>query len=403
MSQSKPTLSVSDTDIPTPEEMIARARAMIPSLRDRAEQCEQERKVPDVTFEEFKQAGFFNVCKPKEFGGYEMDPTVAFEITIELAKGCSSSAWCYGVVHVHNWEMALFPHQAAVDVWGEDQSVLISSSYAPTGKVELTDGGFNIWGRWAFSSGSDHCDWVILGGIPPENSKGELLGGVFLLPRSDYEIEDTWHVAGLCGTGSKDIVVEKAFVPFHRAHSPLVAYEMKVLDDQTSSAAPYRFPFGIVFGNAIAATTIGMAEGALETYLEQARKKVQVFDGAKTVEDPFAQHRAAAAKSAIEGVKRQMFANFDEMRTYIAEGTPIPVERRAQFRWDASNMTRTNANTVRELFLGMGGRGLYLSNPMQRFFRDTHAASVHAFLNAEKMGVNQGRVQFGLENQEMAL
>lgn len=392
-------------DCPTPQELVQRARDMIPTLRERARHCEQERRVPDETIEDFRKAGFFRILQPAIYGGYEMDPTVAYDVTIELARGCPSSAWVYGVVGVHQWEMALFPRQVTEEIWGKDTEVLLSSSYAPTGKIERAPGGYRLSGRWGFSSGCDHCDWVILGAgvVAPKEEGGLPDAIVVILPRSDYRIDDTWNVAGLCGTGSKDIVVDDVFVPEYRTHSVITPHADESVMAAGGLAETYKFPFPVVFGNAIATTSIGMALGALDVYLEQARKRVTLFDGAQVVNDPFAQHRGAAAQAAINGVRLQLEANFNEMRELIRSGQPVTVEHRARYRWDSANMARVCAQTVARLFEGMGGRALYLDNPMQRFFRDTHAATVHGFLNPEKLGVNLGRIQLGLDNQDFTV
>src|SRR6516164_2114908 len=123
---------------------------------------------------------------------------------------------------VHTWHLALFPPQAQDDVWGEDTSIQLSTSLAPTGTVERVDGGFRLSGRWSFSSGCDYCQWAALGGMAPAVESGAPPDArIFLLPRRDYVIDDNWHVTGLCATGSKDIVVAEAFVPEYRTHSYL--------------------------------------------------------------------------------------------------------------------------------------------------------------------------------------
>src|SRR5262249_52640035 len=159
------------------------------------------------------------LMQPSRWGGAEVDPGIFFEAQLALATACPSTAWVMGVVGVHSWQLALFPLAAQEEVWGSDPETLVSSSYAPTGKVERVDGGYRISGRWSFSSGCDHCQWVFLGGmVPPEREGAPPEMRTFLVPRSDYTIEDNWHVAGLKATGSKDIVIVGALVPEHRTH-----------------------------------------------------------------------------------------------------------------------------------------------------------------------------------------
>ena len=150
---------------PSQEELIQRARALVPVLAERAQACEDGRRLPDDTLRDFHEAGFYNISKPKAHGGYELSPEVLFSVAMEIAHGCPSSAWCLCLIGVHNWEPGLMDPQAAQDLWGEDPTALYSSSYAPFGKVEQVDGGYNLSGRWEWSSGSNHCNWVMLGGM----------------------------------------------------------------------------------------------------------------------------------------------------------------------------------------------------------------------------------------------
>ena len=207
--------------IPEPATLVARAKAMIPALKARAAQGETERKIPDQTIADFKEAGFFDILKPKRWGGFEMEPQVFFEVQMAIAEGCMSSAWVLGVVGVHPLQLGLFPLQAQEDVWGKDASVLVSSSHQPVGKVEKADGGFYLTGQWSFSSGCQHCDWVFAGALVfgPEGTPPEYR--TFLVPRSDYQIVDTWNTFGLKATGSHDVKIDRPFVPEHRTHKAM--------------------------------------------------------------------------------------------------------------------------------------------------------------------------------------
>ena len=198
---------------PTPEELVARAHAMIPVLKARAKECIANRDVSEQTIVEMKAAGFFKILQPKRWGGYEMHPNVFFEVQKALAEGCMSTGWMYGVVGCHPYELALFHNEAQEEVWASDSDMLVSSTYQPVGKVTRVEGGFRLSGHWGFSTGSVHCGWVLLGAVvPPENPGDPFDMRTFLLPRSDYAIdEDAWHVFGLQGTGSHDIIVDGPF------------------------------------------------------------------------------------------------------------------------------------------------------------------------------------------------
>ena len=211
----KPVAQAAEHEL-TAEEFVQRAKALVPVLSERAQACEDLRRLPDETLRDFEKAGFYEIAKPRRFGGHELSPEVLFNVAIELARGCPSSAWCLCLIGVHNWEPGLMDLRAGEDLWNKDPHARYSSSYAPFGKIEPVDGGYHLSGRWEWSSGSDHCSWVMLGGILQVEERPQQLA--MLVPRVDYQIIDNWHVAGLKGTGSNDIVVEGAFVPEHRVH-----------------------------------------------------------------------------------------------------------------------------------------------------------------------------------------
>jgi 3-hydroxy-9,10-secoandrosta-1,3,5(10)-triene-9,17-dione monooxygenase len=297
----------------TPDEYLGRVRELLPALRERAPRAEQLRRLPDETFADFQQAGLFRALQPKRHGGFELDPGVFYRAVAEVAAVCGSTGWVLGVLGVHNWHLAIMPPQAQQDVWGEDDGVQLSTALAPTGKVERADGGFRLSGRWSFSSGCDFCHWAVLGGIAPPNAR-ESLGPpdarVFLVPRRDYRIEDNWHVVGLCGTGSKDIVVEDAFVPEYRTHSYLDAFHLRHPGCEIHDAPLYRLPFALVFRYGITAPAIGAAQGALQAFREQTARRVNVMDQSRAAEDPFMQHRlaesAARARSGARSHPRSL-------------------------------------------------------------------------------------------------
>src|SRR5258706_7231303 len=150
-------------------DFVGRAKELAPILAKRGAEADTLRRLPDETIREFREAGFFRMLQPSRWGGHEVDPRTFFDTQMAIASGCPSSAWVLGVVAVHAWQLALFSEKAQEDVWGKDNSTLISSSYAPTGKITRVEGGYKVSGRWSFSSGSDHCQWVFLGGfVPPD-------------------------------------------------------------------------------------------------------------------------------------------------------------------------------------------------------------------------------------------
>ncbi|HKC49788.1 MAG TPA: acyl-CoA dehydrogenase family protein [Myxococcota bacterium] len=365
------------------DEYLANVRALVPALRERARACEALRRVPDETLKDFHAHGLLRALQPLRWGGFELDPWTFYEAVMEVAAVCGSSGWVLGVLGVHNWQLALFPEQAQADVWRDDGSVQISSSYAPTGKVERVPGGFRVSGRWSFSSGCDHCEWVFLGGIAPGDAPFPDMR-TYLLPRRDYRIDDNWHVSGLCGTGSKDIVVDGAFVPEHRSHRFSDAFVLNSPGQAVNPGPMFRLPFGCVFSCAIAAPAIGAARGALEHFSQAARSRVSALGGARVSDDAFVQARFADAALAIDAARESLRRDWRELVGFAQAGAAIPMAARIRCRFDATQAVARGVHAVDRLFEASGGRAIFLDNPIQRAFRDVHAMRAHAFNNPDK-------------------
>ncbi len=377
----------------THEQLIERARALVPILRERLPATTEARRVLPETIKDFHEAGFFKMLMPERWGGFESDPSTFFEVQYTLAEGCPSSAWVFGVVAVHSWQLALFPDQAQQDVWEPDREAIISSSYAPTGKIEVVEGGFRVNGRWSFSSGCDNCQWIFLGGLAPEMY-------TFLLPRSDYTIEDNWDVGGLVGTGSKDIVVDNAFVPAHRTHKLIDGFKTNSPGNELNTAPLFRVPFGQIFVRSVSTTAIGIAQATLDQFLEVARNRVSASTSGKVSLDPTVQMACARAASLIDGVKLTLHRNIDELMDFASRSERPSIERRVQFRFESALAVERCVEAVDMLFATAGGRAIFNSNPMLAHFLNAHAAQAHFANKTDKPARNFGTVLLGQKTED---
>ncbi|HQR04393.1 MAG: acyl-CoA dehydrogenase family protein [Proteobacteria bacterium] len=387
------------SDIPTPEQLVDRARALIPKLIERWEQAATGRKVPEQTVAEMREAGLFRVLQPKRYGGYEMDPQVFYKIQIALAEGCMSTAWIYGVIAVHNWQLALYDDRAQQDVWGKNQNTLISSSYMPKAKVTPVEGGYRVSGRWGFSSGVDHCDWAFLGGVTPED--GEFR--TFLIPRGDFKVVDAWDTVGLRGTGSQDVEVNDAFVPTYRTHKSSDGAKGTSPGVVHNTAPLYQLPFGQIFVRAVSTSSIGALQGALNAYLDWNGKRVAVNDASKSAEDPMVQQTAAEAALAIDEMKVALFRNFDSMMSKLRAGQPLDMNDRIHYRTQSASVPERCADLVNRLFYNAGAHGMYRTSRLTRYFLDINCGRTHVANNIYKIERNYGGVLLGLPNTDTFL
>ncbi|MEU9994868.1 3-hydroxy-9,10-secoandrosta-1,3,5(10)-triene-9,17-dione monooxygenase oxygenase subunit [Streptomyces sp. NPDC050848] len=384
--------------------VLEAVRALAPTLRERAADAEAARKVPEASVEELAATGFFKLLQPRAHGGHAADPVAFYTAVKEIAKACGSTGWVASVVGVHPWHVALYEPKAQEEVWGADPDARICSSYAPTGKVTPVDGGFTLTGRWHFSSGCDHTDWALLGGLVTDAAGRPVDMRTFLVPRTAYRVDDVWDTVGLRGSGSNDVVCADVFVPDHRALSfgPVTA-----LDAPGLAANPeplYRLPYASVFTTTISTPIVGIAEGAYEGHVAATRERFRVSYGQQVAEDPFAQVRIARAAADIDASWLQLTRNMAELYELARAGEPLPTELRARARRDQVMATERAVTAVDLLMENAGGSAMRTgANRVQRAWRDVHTGRGHAANDPERALVLYGQAALGLDIQDTML
>jgi 3-hydroxy-9,10-secoandrosta-1,3,5(10)-triene-9,17-dione monooxygenase len=388
------------TDTMAPADVLAAVTELLPILRERAQETEDARRVSDDSIKSLQETGFFKLLQPKRYGGLEASPNDFYRAVRLIASACGSTAWVSSVLGVHPWQLALYADQAQAEVWGDDNSTLVSSSYAPMGRATATEGGYVFNGRWSFSSGCDHAQWVFLGGLIMGEDGNPTDFRTFLLPRADYEIDDVWDTIGLRGTGSNDIIVKDAFVPEHRTLSFMDTGRCYGPGQEVNTAPLYQLPFAMVFSNSIAVPVVGMAQGAYEAYVGWTKDRVRASTGTQASADAFNQLRIAEASSKIDNAVTTIERNIDEAMALATAGEKIPMPLRVRARRDQVNATGSAITAVDRLFESAGGRALKAGTPIQRFWRDAHAGRVHAINDPEKAQVMFGQFELGLKVQD---
>lgn len=367
--------------IPSADELVARAKAMIPTLKARAKMCTAQRNVPKETIAEMQEAGFFRILQPKRWGGFEMHPNVFFEVQKALAEGCMSTGWMYGVLGCHPYELALFHDEAQQEVWGTDSSMLVASTYQPVGKVTQVEGGFRLSGHWGFSTGSVHCGWVLLGALVwPDDVPGSGPPDMrtFLLPRSDYTIgEDAWHVFGLQGTGSHDIIVDDAFVPEYRTHRAVDGFLCQNPGQAANDGPLYTLPWAQVFTRSVSTAAFGGAQAAINAGMAIMQDRVSSNTGKASKADPILHAALARAISEKSEMETTLRLTFEELMGYAERGEPIPMQKRAFFTYQSSNVVRRLADLVDDIVKLLGGRAIYMTSEIIQPWLDLHAGRAH--------------------------
>lgn len=338
-------------------------------------------RLTDRSAKRLRDAGVIRLLQPKEFGGLEAHPREFAETAMAIGAMDGATGWVSGIVGVHPWEMAFFDPKAQEEVWGENPDTWIASPYAPMGVASPVDGGYILNGRWSFSSGTDHCDWVMIGAAVGDKDGNRLNPPQslhVLLPRSDYRIDhDSWNVVGLRGTGSKDLIVENAFLPEYRTLRAERVMGGVAWQDAGRDETLYKFPFSCIFPLGITSSLIGIAEGALNCYIESQRERVTV-SGTAIKQDPYVLSNLGDAAAEIAASRAALLETVDRFWDLTERGIEVTFEQRAIGRRTQVAAAWRAVRAVDEIFSRAGGGALQLSNPLQRFWRDAHAGLSHA-------------------------
>jgi 3-hydroxy-9,10-secoandrosta-1,3,5(10)-triene-9,17-dione monooxygenase len=389
---------VSDT------QLIERARALVPTLRERAREAERLCCLPEQTMVDLRAADLFRTLQPKAFGGLEKNFGTMVEIAFELGRGCASTAWVYQNLAMHQLLIGFFPKLAQEEFWGAGADRLISTAWASThSSARPVDGGYLVSGHWHFASGIRNNEGVVV--MAPVDGR-EIAPGVaerrfFLLDsgRKEYEIQRVWDVIGMRGTGSDDVVCDEIFVPEHRSlHTAKASShhdEVVLQGEQVHSSTFYRIPLWSWFPMTIAPALVGSAQGGLETMMEGLKERTDLF-GNNLSEREGVKRRLAEASAKIDAARLLLRRDLSEMAE-LADRWEVPsVERRAVWRRDAAYSAILAYEAVGSLFYRGGAHGIDSGNPLARAYRDVGAGVTHVSCDFDVAGEIYGEAAQGL-------
>ena len=380
--------------IPTADELIARARALAPKLRERAIKAERDRNIPRELVEEYIDAGLIHALQPKRWGGYEHDHEVAFDIAIELGKStCGSSAWCLNYLADHACILAHFPEEAQHDVWSRNKAACIATSAAPTGKVSVAPGGYRLDGRWSWCSGLRHSQWIMIGGLVFREGEDHPDMRLYLVPVSELKQEDTWYCAGLSATGSNTSLLDDVFVPEHRSVSFSTLRDAHSPGSKINTNPIYRTPFIAVHSYALLGPALGSRAAVMPISCSGPKQRYLTYTQLNIAQHVPVQIRIAEIAAQIDTA--ELLAR-RALATARADYAGMSMETRTLLRRDFTYAMRTVRDAMDGLIKISGSSGLMEGNSVQRCWRDVHAISSHVVMNWDVPAENFGRMEFGL-------
>ena len=382
-----------DGAIPDEAAIIAAVDALTSGVAARRSDTYQQRRVPEQTITELKNAGLFRLLQPRHYGGYESNYRAVMQVTARLSAACPSTGWVFGVLTDHQWILSLYPEQAQEDVWAQDRDTLISSSFGPRATAEKVTGGYRLSGEWSFSSGCEHARWAMIGAFVKAGTDAPAVYSM-LVPMTDIEIIDDWDVLGLNGTGSKTLKLVDVFIPEHHALSMDVlnsgaAPGVAVHPDYAMARAPRR-TFTVF---TLSPVMVSIAQQAFEVVVARTRKAVS--RGVRLAAEQSVQLKIAEAGALIDIAATVITSRYEQATGYLEAGA-FPEDFGFLVHRDLAYSTAQLRRAVEMLCSLSAGSVVYNRDPLQQLLRDAITASSHRGVNWEAAGGGFGRYALGM-------
>jgi 3-hydroxy-9,10-secoandrosta-1,3,5(10)-triene-9,17-dione monooxygenase len=380
---------------------IEQARQLAPLLAARASHCESLRRCPDESIQDLFDTGLMRMMQPKMFGGSELGMSACLDVVLELAKACPSTAWVFTNLASHSWTIGQLELQAQQEIWDDDPQALAATGLAfPCGKAVYEPGGYRVSGRWPFASGVDGSTWMIVGCMTDSNDGAAPHRRFFLVPQRDFKSLDNWHSYGLTGSGSHDVEIQNAFVPTHRTVSAEIFAAGKDLPGAKIHAHPvYSMPTFVAFAYFLCIVPLGAAKGALEQFTESMRSRAGTYTGARISELTSVQARIAEASACVDFAETVLRRDWQDLELSVAKGEYPSLETKLKWKRNVAFASNLIVKSIDTLMPAAGAAGLSLKLPLQRMFRDIHAASSHIALTWDIQATAYGQSALGIPPQ----
>ncbi|WP_354246503.1 acyl-CoA dehydrogenase family protein [Bradyrhizobium sp. LA2.1] len=385
--------------------MIARTRALVPRLRERAARTEELRHLPTETEKDLHDAGLFRMLQPKRIGGAELDYVALVDCAELLGMADASVAWNLANLASHHWMLGMFAQKAQDLVWDRDPDALIASSFIfPAGRATRVEGGYRLHGSWPFSSGVASCEWNMLASVVYSDDEADGIEyRIFLLPKVDYKVLDTWNVTGLRGTGSCDVEVRDTFVADHMTVAVGDLAGGPTPGSKVNPNPLYSLPVFSLFPYVLSGVALGNAQVCLDDYAEVARHRISTYNRAKLSDFQSTQIKIAEASAKIDAARLIMRSACVNAMEDARRGRIPDMATKTRYRRDGAFSVNLCTDAVSMLFAASGARGLFTTGVLQRQFRDAHAINSHLAFNFDAAGTNYGRVALGLPSENLTL
>jgi 3-hydroxy-9,10-secoandrosta-1,3,5(10)-triene-9,17-dione monooxygenase len=381
----------------TRAELVERARALVPTLRERAMADPEARRVPVESVDDLRAAGLLGVLQAERNGGLDLDLTTHLEVVATIAEGCCSTGWVLGVAHAHSWLLSHFPAQAQDEVYRPDPGALVAGVITPRGEATPAERGYLIRGVWPFGSGIERSTWTLLGVRVVDDQGATVDEGNMVVPTGEVTVADDWYVSGLKATGSATITTDGLFVPEHRFLSMRALAMGDAPGTGLHSSPLARSAVVPVLTIALTGSAIGAARAAQEAFRTRIVDKTSMHRPELVTELASTHALVADAATVLHDGESALFRCARVTDEHAVAGQSMVLDERARMRMDAAHGVRRCLEAVERLYLATGGSGLTPTNPVGRALADLQAINMHGLMNLDAARELYGRVLLGLD------
>lgn len=384
--------------VPSEAELIERARAVGQVLAKNTAQTERDRRAHEDNIDAIAKAGLFRLMVPKRYGGYERNVRSHLDVTATLAEYCGGTAWVAALTNVCAWFTSLFPKRAQDDVFGTNPDARVAGVFSPSGDTRRVEGGLIVSGKWYWSSGSLHADWVVVG-VLEHDANGAFVGQYLaLLPRSDINIEDTWYTVGMRGSGSNCVVAKEIFVPDHRLLNIQAAVQGEYPTEFKEESA-YRAAFVPIAALVLIGAQLGIGRAALKYVIEKAPQRAIAYTSfTKQSDSVMFQAQVAEAAMLIDTAHLHAYRAADDIDQAALRGEKLDYLTRARVRADTGLVANKVTEAMNILISAHGAGSFAEASPMQRMWRDSNTAARHAIVMPAVAMEVYGKALLNVEN-----
>lgn len=376
------------------QELLRNISALAPMLEEKSGEAEQLRRPVDSVMAAIEATQAYRYFVPKKYGGFEFSLEGFMDVGMILGAADISTAWVVTFCMEHNWLLSLFNEEAQEDIFGRFPYIIAPGALAPRGKAKPVEGGFMLNGHWEWGTGVMHANWIMVGAFTDHDGAPEFC--MYILPRDQVEVVDTWQMSGMVATGSNDIVVKDVFVPGHLRQDLAGMGAGDSVGARFHNSPTYRMPMLPVLGLTAAAPAVGCAKRTVELFRERVQGRTLYGTADKQSERALAQSRLAHLSIRSMTNENTLKQIARDVMAWGHSGEPCPEIERAALRVRIGHVVRESKHIVREVVEASGASAHNLASPLQRAMRDLETLGGHTVFDLDVSTESYGRLLLGL-------